>query len=92
MQSSYIVGFTFMIAGKSMENLFTTRDAAEHKIMKSSVASKYSLSSMLQLEPLFDKCIPLFVEHMDKRAGSAVNFGEWLSWSVLLWSPELNRH
>ncbi|KFZ04356.1 hypothetical protein V502_10212, partial [Pseudogymnoascus sp. VKM F-4520 (FW-2644)] len=63
-----------------MENVFTTRDAAEHKIMKSSVASKYSLSSMLQLEPLFDKCIPLFVEHMDKRAGSAVDFGEWLSW------------
>jgi hypothetical protein len=39
---------------------------------------------MLQSEPLFDKCIPLFVAHMDKRAGTAIDFGEWLSWSVLL--------
>lgn len=67
-----------------MENIFTSRDAAQHKIMRSSVASKYSLSSMLQSEPLFDKCIPLFVAHMDKREGTAIDFGEWLSWSVLL--------
>ncbi|ELR10417.1 hypothetical protein VC83_00506 [Pseudogymnoascus destructans] len=79
-KSSYITGFTFTIDGQSMENIFTSRDAAQHKIMRSSVASKYSLSSMLQLEPLFDKCIPLFVVYMDKRAGTAVDFGEWLSW------------
>lgn len=75
-----------------MENVFTSRDAAEHKIMRSSVASKYSLSSMLQLEPMFDKCIPLFVSHMGKRAGAAIDFGEWLSWCVLLPPPELNVH
>lgn len=75
-----------------MENIFTSRDAAEHKIMRSSVASKYSLSSMLQLEPMFDKCIPLFVSHMDKRAGTAIDFGEWLSWCVLQLPPELNAH
>ncbi|KFY27331.1 hypothetical protein V493_03558 [Pseudogymnoascus sp. VKM F-4281 (FW-2241)] len=80
MQSSYIIGFTFTIEGQSLENIFTSRAAAQHKIMRSSVASKYSLSSMLQLEPLFDKCIPIFVSHMDKRAGTAIDFGEWLSW------------
>lgn len=87
-QSSYITGFTFTIDGKATENIFTSRDAAQHKIMKSSVASKYSLTSMLQLEPLFDKCIPLFISHMDKRAGTAVDFGEWLSWSVVLGLPD----
>lgn len=43
---------------------------------------------MLQLEPLFDQCLPLFISHMDKRAGTAVDFGEWLSWSVLLGLPD----
>ncbi|OBT64722.1 hypothetical protein VE03_05892 [Pseudogymnoascus sp. 23342-1-I1] len=79
-QASYITGFTFTIGGQLMENMFTSRDAAQHKMMKSSVASKYSLSSMLQLEPLIDKCIPFFIGHMNKRAGTAVDFGEWLSW------------
>ncbi|KFY41502.1 hypothetical protein V494_02966 [Pseudogymnoascus sp. VKM F-4513 (FW-928)] len=79
-KSSYISAFTFTIDGVTVENIFTSRDAAQHKLMRASVASKYSLSSMLQLEPLFDECIPLFIAHMDKRAGTAIDFGEWLSW------------
>ncbi|ELR08254.1 hypothetical protein GMDG_03055 [Pseudogymnoascus destructans 20631-21] len=50
------------------------------KALKSAVAFKYSLSSMLQLEPLFDKCMPLFVAEMDKCAGLAIDFGSWCSW------------
>ncbi|KFY50853.1 hypothetical protein V495_00048 [Pseudogymnoascus sp. VKM F-4514 (FW-929)] len=69
-----------MIDGKSVESMFTTRDPVLHKALKSAVASKYSLSSMLQLEPLFDKCMPLFVAEMDKRAGTAIDFGSWCSW------------
>jgi hypothetical protein len=70
--------FTFMmIDDKSVESrppgTFVLR-----KALKSAVASKYSLSSMLQLE-LFDKCIPLFVTEMDKRAGLAIDFRSWCS-------------
>ncbi|OAF57519.1 hypothetical protein VC83_04554 [Pseudogymnoascus destructans] len=60
--------------------MFTTRDPILHKALKSAVAFKYSLSSMLQLEPLFDKCMPLFVAEMDKCAGLAIDFGSWCSW------------
>ncbi|KFX91860.1 hypothetical protein O988_07551 [Pseudogymnoascus sp. VKM F-3808] len=79
-KSSDLTPFTFMIDGKSVESMFTTRDPVLHKALRSAVASKYSLSSMLQLEPLFDKCMPLFVAEMDERAGSAIDFGSWCSW------------
>ncbi|OBT43106.1 hypothetical protein VE00_05490 [Pseudogymnoascus sp. WSF 3629] len=79
LKSSDLAPFTFMIDGKSVESMFTTRDPVLHKALKSAVASKYSLSSMLQLEPLFDKCMPLFVAEMDKRAGLAIDFGSWCS-------------
>ncbi|OBT76525.1 hypothetical protein VF21_05439 [Pseudogymnoascus sp. 05NY08] len=80
LKSSDLAPFTFMIDGKSVESMFTTRDPVLHKALKSAVAYKYSLSSMLQLEPLFDKCMPLFVAEMDKRAGLAIDFGSWCSW------------
>jgi hypothetical protein len=71
-----------MIDGKSVESMFTTRDPVLHKALKSAVASKYSLSSMLQLQPLFDKFMPHLVAAMDKRAGLTIDFGSWCSWSV----------
>ena len=80
-QSSDLAPFTFMIDGKLVESMFTTREPVCHKALKSAVASKYSLSSMLQLEPLFDKCTPVFVTEKDKRAGLAIDFGSWCSWS-----------
>ncbi|KFY27454.1 hypothetical protein V491_00907 [Pseudogymnoascus sp. VKM F-3775] len=80
LHKSDLAPFTFMINGKSVESMLTTRNPALHKALRSAVASKYSRSSMLQLEPLFDKCMPLFVAEMDKRAGSDIDFGSWCSW------------
>jgi hypothetical protein len=63
-----------------MENLFSARDTAYHKFLKSSVAPNYSLSSLVQLEPLFDECSALFIREMDKRAGTPIDLGSWVQW------------
>ena len=54
-QSSDLAQFTFLIDGKSVESMFTTRDPVLHKALKWAIASKYSLSSMLQLKKLGDQ-------------------------------------
>jgi hypothetical protein len=56
------------------------RNLAEHKRVKATVASAYSVSSLRQLEPLVDECTSLFMDGMSDLAGKPVDLGEWLQW------------
>ena len=63
-------------------NLFSTRDEQYHRDQKKLVASAYSMSSLLELEPAVDSCSVLFMSQLDKFASSsgAVDLGAWLQY------------
>lgn len=65
---------------KTMDSLFTVRDHAHHKALKRPVAGKFSMTSILTMEPLVDKCSLIFVESMRDLEGEIVDLGEWLQW------------
>jgi hypothetical protein len=66
--------------GKPLDNMFSTRDQADHKHLKQPVAGSFALSSIRQLEPLVDECTDIFIEEMAKRSPAPVDFSTWLQW------------
>lgn len=69
-----------MHEGRLLENVFATRDVQYHKEVRSSVAQKYSLSSLKQMEPFVDACSDIFLDTMRELAGQPVDLGEWVQW------------
>lgn len=74
--------------GKPLYSIFSTQNQAHHRILKSGIAQKYSLSSLLRLEPLVDKVTQNFVSTLRTRLDSSQNssegvvidFGEWVQY------------
>lgn len=65
---------------KTMDSLFTVRDPDHHKALKRPVAGKFSMTSLLSMEPLVDKCSLIFAESMRDLEGEIVDLGEWVQW------------
>lgn len=63
-----------------MASMFSTRSPAEHKHLKTAVASKFSLTSLRDMEPFVDECSDIFLDAMRDLAGTPVDLGEWLQW------------
>jgi hypothetical protein len=63
-------------------SIFSTQSQEHHRVLKSGIAQKYSLSSLLRLEPLVDEVTESFVQHMRKftSRSSVVDLGEWLQY------------
>ncbi|KAL4878833.1 cytochrome P450 [Aspergillus karnatakaensis] len=61
-------------------NLFSTRDEQWHREQKRHVASAYSMTSLLELEPAVDSCTELLVSRLRQLAGQekVVDLGTWL--------------
>jgi cytochrome P450 len=66
--------------GKTMESLFSTRNAEYHKALKRPVAQKFSMSSVRSLEPLVNDCTQIFINIMQELAGQTLDLDEWLQW------------
>lgn len=72
--------------GKTLHSIFSTQNQEHHRALKSGIAQKYSLSSLLQLEPLVDEVTQNFMEKMrvfsnsstDPSQAKTVDIGEWL--------------
>lgn len=60
--------------------LFSVRDESLHKSMKRPVANAYSMTSMVELEPMADECSRIFMSKMDRMEGEDVDLGTWLQW------------
>ena len=69
-----------MYEGRWLDTVFSTRDPHYHKEVRSSVASKYSLASLRQMEPLVDECSELFATRMNESLGQTVDLGTWVQW------------
>ena len=63
-----------------LENVFATKDMRYHKEVRSSIAQKYSLSSLKQMEPFVDACNDIFIDSMKDLVGQAVDLSQWVQW------------
>ncbi|KAF3763002.1 cytochrome P450 [Cryphonectria parasitica EP155] len=66
-------------ADPNHNNLFATRNPAQHSEMRRKVASMYSMTSMVSYEPYVDLCIELLVAQLEESA-TTINVGAWLQY------------
>ncbi|KAF8859697.1 cytochrome P450 [Acephala macrosclerotiorum] len=79
--------FNPMIDGNVYRSIFTLQDQSAHRTLKAGIAQKYSLSSLLTLEPLVDTVTRNFMSILRERShnpantdshGTRLDLGEWL--------------
>lgn len=63
-----------------MDSLFTTRDPAYHKALRSPVAQLYSMTNMKNFEQYADECTGIFIEAMRSREGQDIDLSDWVQW------------
>ena len=63
-----------------LPTVFSIRDEAAHRALKRPVANAYSMSTLIDLEPMTDDCIMLLEEKLNSKQGQNINFGEWVHW------------
>lgn len=66
--------------GVRFPTLFSIRDEKAHKSLKRPVASAFSMTSLVELEPLTDICIEILISKLNRKQGQSVDFGTWLHW------------
>lgn len=66
--------------GQFTPSLFTTLDESYHAKYKRPIANAYSMSTLVDFEPLIDSTSKLFMIRLDEfvRSGETINFGMWL--------------
>lgn len=66
--------------GQVMDSMFTARDVAYHKHLKSSVSQIFSMTNMKNFETYADECTRIFINAMQDLEGEPVDFSNWLQW------------
>lgn len=66
--------------GKAIPTVFSVRDEKRHKGLKRPVANAYSMSTLVELEPMTDDCIEILQRKLDGMQGKDFDLGEWLQW------------
>ena len=84
-KSTMYDAFKGMYHGQWLENVFATRDPHFHKEVRGSIAQKYSLATLKQMEPLVDQCSNIFIDSMKglTSTGQPIDLGEWVQWYAL---------
>jgi cytochrome P450 len=68
--------------GIPVDSMFTARDPAIHKALKTLVASLFAMSNMRNYEPYVDESSQLFIDAMRDLSmeGQTVDLAVWLQW------------
>ncbi|KAK6075439.1 hypothetical protein SCUP515_05872 [Seiridium cupressi] len=74
-----------MVGGKRVIGIFHAQDESLHRSLKRPIAGLYSMTSLLEFEPLVDSTIDAFltrVEEVQKQVepGHGVDLATWLHW------------
>jgi hypothetical protein len=79
-KSEYYTLAMLPLDGKFTPSLFTALDEDYHALIKKPIANAYSMSTMVEFEPLVDSTTSLFMSKLDQFAdsGTTVDFGVWL--------------
>ena len=72
--------FVLPYRGEYTRSLFTTLDEQYHQTYKRPIANAYSMSTLVEFEPLVDSTTRLLLQRLDEfvSAGSVVDLGVWL--------------
>lgn len=63
-----------------MDSAFSTKDPAQHKFLKSSVATYFAMTNMKNYEKYADECTALFIDAMTDLQGKSVDLAIWVQW------------
>lgn len=77
-KSDFYAVWQNIVNGKRTASLVFTTDEAQHAIMKRPIASAYSLSTLVEFEPLLDSTTAVFLSKLDERfanSGKACDLG-----------------
>jgi len=72
-----------MVNGKRTPSLVFTTDEAQHAMMKRPIAPAFSLSTLVEFEPLIDSTTAVFLSRLDElfaSTGNTCDLGQWLQW------------
>lgn len=72
-----------IVHGKRTASLVFTTDEQQHALMKRPVANAYSLSTLVEFEPLIDSTTAVFLDRLDEQfaeTGKTCDLGTWLQW------------
>ncbi|KAM3420810.1 hypothetical protein BST61_g4055 [Cercospora zeina] len=72
-----------IVDGKRTASLVFTTDEQQHATMKRPIASAYSLSTLVEFEPLIDSTTAVFLDRIDQlfaTTGEVCDLGTWLQW------------
>lgn len=82
-KSDFYAVWQNIVNGKRTASLVFTTDEAQHAIMKRPIASAYSLSTLVEFEPLLDSTTAVFLSRLDDLfagSGKVCDLGTWLQW------------
>lgn len=82
-KSDFYAVWQNIVQGKRTPSLVFTTDESQHAMMKRPVAPAFSLSTLVEFEPLIDSTTAVFLSRLDKLyAGSSkvCDLGQWLQW------------
>lgn len=79
-QSAFYTLFDAKSEGSVIPTVFSIRDPNGHKALKRPVASAYSMSALVGLEPMADACTEILERKLDGMQGEDIDLGEWLQW------------
>ena len=81
LQSEFYDAIMPYVRGKSIPDVFATRDETVHRMMKRPIANIYSMSNLVSFEPYVNSTMRYFFERLDELfvdQGKAFDFGHWL--------------
>lgn len=81
MQSEFYDALMPYVRGKSIPDVFATRNEHIHRTMKQPIAAIYSMSNLVSFEPYVKSTIEYFFSRLDSlfvETSKVCNFGLWL--------------
>lgn len=83
-KSGFYTVWQNMVNGKRVASMVFTTDEQQHSAMRRPIAKAYSLSSLVEYEPLVDSTTAVFLARLDglfaSKEGKACDLGLWLGW------------
>ena len=82
-KSDFYAVWQNIVNGKRTPSLVFTTDEAQHAILKRPVAPAFSLSTLVEFEPLIDSTTAVFLDRLDElfaTTGKVCDLSQWLQW------------
>lgn len=82
-KSDFYAVWQNVVNGKRTPSLVFTTDEAQHAMMKRPIAPAFSLSTLVEFEPLIDSTTAVFLTQLDQlfaSTGRVCDLGKWLQW------------